>query len=494
MISIGLVEEPPSAGPVPPGRDTGMDEAALGSDDDRRRTGLTRTLARLRAEIARLGVGDRITSSRALMHELGVSPLTVRRAVAQLVAEGVLTSRPGAGTYVARGRRSPVGSTEWQHAALGASPVQLAGLRELNSAPTAPGLSLAANAADRTLRADARVGAATARAARRPGAWSPPPRGGIPDLRSWFADELGLESEHVWIAGGCQGALSATFRAIVPSGSPILLEEPTYPGAVAIAKSAGMIPIAVPADEHGVIPSLLAEAFEKTRARLAYMQPTFANPDGRVLSEARRREVVELAAAAGAFIVEDDWARWLSYERPPPPPLIRDDADGHVISITSLTKAAAPSLRVGAIAARGMVLQRIARMRAVDDLFVPCVLQESALDFVTSPGWKSHLRSLSVHLAERMDRLQVSLATHLPPLHWSRPRGGLFTWLELPLGVDEDAIHRRARDAGVFTQVGRIFELSDPEVPHLRLSIGGLDAARMDEAVERLAGAIEPVI
>lgn len=454
-------------------------------------SGVARAVARLRAEISRLKVGDRVPSSRFLMRELGIGPETVRRAVAQLVSEGALATRPGAGTFVSRGKLGLPGDTGWQRLALGSSPVQLAGLEELSEHAGPHSLSLDGNTLDHMLRPEDRIARAMCRAARRPGAWSPPPYGGLPDLRSWFARELGVEKENVWISGGCQSALSAAMRAIVPSGSPVLFEVPTYPGAVAVARSAGMVPVPVPADENGVLPDLLARAFEQTASRVAYLQPRYANPDGRVLSEERRSQVLDVAHRAQAFVIEDDWAHWLGHEQPPAPPLIAGDANGHVVTVLSLTKSTAPSFRVGAMVARGLVLQRLARMRSVDDLFVPCVLQEAAMELVNGPGWQSHVRALSNALRQRMSELQVSLARHLPRLRYNTVRGGFFVWLELPSGCDADVLARHAASLDVAITSGRIFELGEPEVSHVRLSVAQIDPSLIDEAVCRLAQAFE---
>jgi DNA-binding transcriptional MocR family regulator len=427
------------------------------------------------------------------MAALGVGPVTVRRAVAHLVAEGLLTTRPGTGTFVARPARRPTSDTAWQQVALGDSPVDPAGLDVAVRMRDAGAVPLATGYPAEPLRTDGRVAAALARAARRPGAWDPPPPMGIRELRSWFGHEIGVDPDDVLIVPGGQAALSATVRAVVPSGSPVLFETPTYPGALAVARSAGLVPVPVPVDRDGVRPDLLERAFATTGARLLYMQPTYANPDGRVLAQERRGDVLAVAAAAGAFVVEDDWARWLSYGPVPPPPLIRDDADGHVITLTSLTKTIAPSLRVGAVAARGPVLQRVAAMRLVDDHFMSRPLQEAAVDLVTSAGWPSHLRTLRAGLRERVDVMAVALARHLPECRFVVPEGGLSIWLELPAGVDDLEATDRALTAGAAVLPGRIFEVGEAEPAHLRLSFAATEPRLIERGVEALARSL-PVL
>ncbi len=452
---------------------------------------IDRTIQALRHHISRRSFGDPMPSSRSLRSELGVGPVTVRRAVAQLVGEGLLTTRPGVGTFVSIPERRAIADTNWQQVALGASPVDPSGMAAISRSEHPGVLPMAMGYPDPSIRPDTRIAAAMARAARRPDAWSAPPHEGLPELRSWFASEIGVDPDDILISNGCQGALSATMRALIPSGSPVLFSVPTYPGALAVARSAGLIPIPVPIDDRGIRPELLERAFETTGARLLYLQSTFANPDGHVLSPDRRGEVLDIATAAGAFVLEDDWARWLGHGPTPPPPLIRDDTDGHVITISSLTKAAAPSLRIGAVAARGPVLHRIGAMRLVDDRFISRPLQETAVELVTSTGWRNHLQAFATTLRRRSETLGVSLVSRLPDCTFQRPEGGLCLWLRLPGGVDESLVVERGLAQGVAVSPGSYFVIGESEHPHVRLSIAAIDESEIDEGVRRLASAID---
>jgi DNA-binding transcriptional MocR family regulator len=343
---------------------------------------------------------------------------------------------------------------------------------------------------DASLRPDGRIAAALARSARRPQAWSLPPPEGIPELRAWFASEIGVEREDVIVSSGIQGAISATMRALLPAGSPVLFVVPTYPGALAAARSAGLVPVPVPCDGMGVIPALLERAFARTNARLAYLQPTFANPDGQCLSANRRAEILRIANRAGAFLLEDDWARWLSHGPLAPPPLIRDDAHGHVITLTSLTKVGAPSLRVGAIAARGPVLRRIASMRLVDEFFVSRPLQDASVEFVTSAGWRSHLRLLSEELRERASTLAAAVVKHIPACSFDLPKGGNSLWVRLPAGMDDKVIAEEALAQGVAVSPGSAYTISEQQDRNLRLSFVSISTSSIDEAVRRLSLAV----
>ncbi len=441
--------------------------------------------------------GERLPSTRELTARYGVSPVTLSRALAGLAAEGVLVTRPGSGTYVAEWSRRHTAAPadlSWQTLALGDRTIDATSIGFLLQTEGIEAVSLAGGYPHPSLLPNRALGAALARAARRADAPERPPPTGIATLRAWFARSLGaaLSPEDVLITGGAQAALSAAFRAIAPAGAPVLLESPTYVGAIAVARAARLRVIPVPTDEDGVQPELLAAAFAATGARLFYCQPTFQNPTGSVLAADRREQVLAAAREAGAFVIEDDFARWLGHERPAPPPLLADDTDGHVVHVASLTKAISPNLRIGALVARGPVAERLRALRLVDDFFVPRALQEAALELVSAPAWHAHLARLGGALAERRTALLAALSAQLPDARVGRaPDGGLHLWVRLPDCVDDVALAAQARAADVLVSPGRPYFSAEPPAPHLRLSFAAVhDLGELSEGVRRLAGAL----
>ena len=172
---------------------------------------------------------------------------------------------------------------------------------------------------------------------------------------AWFAREIGsgrvFTPHEVIVCPGGQAAIACTLRALVPQGRPLLVEAPTYTGAIAAARASGLELVPVATDADGVRPDLLADAFHRSGATAFYCQPTFSNPSGAILSAERRTQVLDVAAQARAFIIEDDWERDLYMGSAPRPPLAVEDQHGHVVYIRSLAKSAAPGLRVAAIMA-----------------------------------------------------------------------------------------------------------------------------------------------
>ena len=435
--------------------------------------------------------GARLPSVRELMRVHGASPVTVQRAIAGLAAEGLVTPRPGRGTFVAAPRASD-GPPDlgWQEVALGGPGPGTGGLMELLALPPEGSLALSTGYLDATLQPTAALGASLARAGRRPGAWERPAIEGVGALRAWFARAAGgrFTAHDIVICPGGQAALVTAVRALAAARGTVLVESPTYRGALAGVRAAGLTPLPVPSDADGIRPELLAEALERTGARVVYLQPLHANPHGADLAAGRRAEVLAIAAAAGAFLVEDDWARDLTIDGPAPPPLAADDTDGHVVYVRSLSKSASPGLRVAAVAARGPAGARLRAARVVEDLFVSAPLQHAALDLVSSPGWRRHLKALRSGLGERRDALVGAVRRELGAQALERvPTGGLHLWVRLPDGTDEAALIAAAARAGVIVSGGGPSFAAEPTGPHLRLSFGGAPPDVLVEGVSRLA-------
>ena len=435
--------------------------------------------------------GTRLASVRELMALHKVGPGTVQQALAELKREGLLTAQPGQGTFVAeRAQPPPSRDASWQSVTLGPPRGFSRSLAELVALPPPGVAALSSGYLPADLQPVALLQGALSRAARRPGVWDRLSVEGSEPLRAWFAQDLGIamSPDDVVICPGTQAALSCAFRALAEPGAAVLVESPAYLGALAAARAAELRITPVPCDSEGVRPDLLEEAFARTGARLFYGQPLYANPHGAVLAPSRRGEVLALLERYGAFMIEDDWARDLSIDGHPPPPLAAADDHGHVVYVRSLSKPAAAGLRIGALAARGPAAARLRAARVVEDFFVAGPLQEAALEIVGSPGWKRHLKSLRGELRRRRDALIDSVARRLPDVTVpAPPAGGLHLWVGLRDGVDDDEVARAALRAGVLVSAGSQWFPTEPGGSFLRLTFAALAPADLDAAVRSLA-------
>jgi DNA-binding transcriptional MocR family regulator len=462
-------------------------------------------VGRLRAEAAACGPGGRLPASRLLVKRWGISPVTLSRAVTVLTAEGVVVSRPGAGVFVSD--RAPRRSQEpadlsWQQDALSGDRPAVTAMMRMLAAPVDV-VDLSTGYLHESLQPSKALADAVGRAGRRPGTWTRAPAEGIPELRAWFAADIGgreglLGANDVLITSGGQSALVTALRALTDPGQAVLVESPTYPGTLAAAGAAGLRYVPVPVDADGIRVELLAEAFAESGARVLVCQPLFQNPTGAVLAPARRAQLMDAVRAAGAFVIEDDFTRRLVHDDAPdlPQPLAADDPDGHVVHIRSLTKPTSPSLRISALTARGPAFERLRDTHVVNSFFVPRPMQETAVELMTSPSYATHLRRLATALRERREATTRSLAERCPHLtiHAVRP-GGYHVWTSLPDGVrDEEAAAAALRHA-VSVSPGSAFYLPGGVDRHLRLSY--VAAASPDEivrGVERLGEAVRRLL
>ncbi|MFE3444426.1 PLP-dependent aminotransferase family protein [Nocardia sp. NPDC059180] len=442
----------------------------------------SRIVADLRAWIATAAPGAKLPSTRELVAQHGVSPVTVQKALRTLASQGMIESRPGIGTFVRAVRVARPNDYGWQTAALG-SPVgrtpQLAAA--LRTAPN-DAIALHSGYPDQELLPERLVRTAFSRAARSAAAMSRPPVAGLPELQAWFASELGAAApvgvalpahNDAIVIPGSQSGLSSVFRALVGAGQPLLIESPTYWGAMLAANQAGIQVVPVPSGSGGPDPDELDRAFERTGARAFYAQPNFANPTGaRWPSEVADR-VLEIVRSHGAFLIEDDWAHDFGITAEPVPVAARDDT-GHVVYLRSLTKSVSPAVRIAAIIARGPARERILADTQAESMYVSGLLQSVALDVVTQPAWRNHLRTLRHQLAARRDLLVDALHNHAPRAHVTAvPEGGLNLWLRLPDATDLARLVRDCDADGVIVAAGDEWFPAEPTGPYLRLNYSG---------------------
>ncbi|GAA1997835.1 PLP-dependent aminotransferase family protein [Catenulispora subtropica] len=462
---------------------------------------LAEVLAR---EIAPLPDGTRIATHRELVRRFNASGTTVSQALALLTQRGLISSRPGAGTFRTDIRPLPSErDTSWQEPALelSAQDASAAGVVRGFKASALMGMlspagpdvvDLNGGYLHPELQPLAALAGALSRAAKHPEAWARPPVGGVPELRDWFAADIGggLSRHDILICGAGQSALATAMRALAQPGDRVLIESPTYPGTIAAAHAAGLRAVPVPVDHEGMRSDYLEQALQRTGARLVVVQPLFQNPTGACMSPTRRREVRDAAHRHQAFVVEDDFVRLLAHADagPVPPPMIADDPHGTIVHIRSLTKATSPNLRVGALAARGPVLARLRSAQVVDTLLVPAPLQLTALEVVTAPSWRRGLRTLSTALRHRrevaLSAAEAAFGAHALAL---RPHGGYHLWVALPAHLDDEQFAATALSSGVLVTPGTNYYAGDNGAPHVRISyVAAPSATDVDEAVRRL--------
>ena len=428
--------------------------------------------------------------------------MTVQRALRDLTTSGLIESRPGVGTFVRAVRTARPSDYAWQTAALRSPRARIQAVSTaMRSAPNDV-IALHAGYPDRELLPERLVRSALTRAARSESALSRPPVAGLPDLQSWFAQELGAMTPvgvtpptpgDVIVLPGSQSGLSSVFRALATGEQPLLMESPTYWGAIAAAAQAGVRVVPVPASPEGPDPDEVARAFEETGARLFYAQPTYANPTGAQWSTDRAERILETVRDHGAFLIEDDWAHDFGITTTPRPVAAQDDA-GHVVYLRSLTKSVSPALRIAAVIARGPVRERIQADRGAESMYVSGLLQTAALDVVTQPAWRAHLRGVREQLRARRDLLVGSLGNHAPAAHVDHvPAGGLNLWARMPDGTDLERLGVECERRGLLIAPGTEWFPAEPAGPFLRLNYSGPNPAAFPDGARILGEALDAI-
>lgn len=458
-----------------------------------------RIVAGLREWIAAAPPGAKLPSTRALVAEYGASPVTVQQALRVLVGRGIVETRPGVGTFVRAVRTARTTDHGWQAAALGAvgdpAPQVQAALRT----PPNDLISLHAGYPDRELLPERLVRAAFGRAGRDDSAVVRPPTAGLPELQTWFAAELGSAgradvappaASDVLVLPGSQSGLGTIFRAIVGTGGTLLMESPSYWGAIQAAAQVGVRVVPIPSSTNGPDPETLERAFRRTGARAFYAQPNFANPHGAQWTPELVDRVLDVVRANGAFLVEDDWAHDFGIETRSAPVAARDDS-GHVVYLRSLTKSVSPAVRVAGLVARGPVRDRLLADAQAQSMYVSGALQTIAHDVVTQPAWRTHLRGVRHQLAVRRDLLVAALREHAQTARLDLvPKGGLNLWLRLPDGTDAHRLARDCEDLGVVVAPGQNWFPDRAPGAYLRLNYSGPDPAFFAEGARIIGAAL----
>jgi GntR family transcriptional regulator/MocR family aminotransferase len=468
----------------------------------------------------RLAPGARLPATRALAAQLGVSRNTVVNAFEQLLAEGYISGRTGSGTYVAATLPDDLLTARATHIPM---PFGNAGVTRAGGAaraPSARGRSLAATpvSAMSASPQEARTGSALrvfrhglpaldefpgaqwARlAARR---WRRPPREllgygdptGYAPLREALAAYLQASRavrctpEQVLIVSGSQQALDLAARVLLDPGDAAWIEDPGYVGARGALLSAGARVVPVPVDGDGL--DVAAGIARCPGARLAYVSPSHQYPLGATLSLSRRLALLEWAARAGAWILEDDYDSEFRYAGRPLASLQGLDGEARVIYIGTFSKVLFPALRLGYVVAPPDLVDALAAARALADRHAPTLDQAVLADFIAEGHFARHIRRMRGLYAERQAAL-VAAARALDGLLEVRPaEAGMHLMGWLPPGVDDDTAARAAAEHGVDALALSAHALERPARGGLLLGYAAFDAPALRAGVRRLGAAL----
>jgi 2-aminoadipate transaminase len=304
-----------------------------------------------------------------------------------------------------------------------------------------------------------------------------------------------VDPDDVVVTTGSQHALDLLVRVMVDPGDVVVVESPSYVGALGVLRSYEADVRHVATDADGVVPEALVDlvAAERTagrRVKALYVVPHHQNPSGVTTSAARRDALVEACRRLDLLLVEDDPYALLGFDSEPLPAMQVRDGDG-VVYLGSFSKTFAPGLRVGWAVAPPALRAKLVLAAEASVLCPSAFSQRVVATYLRSSDWRAHVKVLRSLYRERRDALLGALARHLPDAEVTRPDGGFFTWVGLPPGVDAAAMLPRAVAARVAYVPGTAFHADGGGAAHARLSFCYPPPERIVEGVRRLAGVVQ---
>ncbi len=312
--------------------------------------------------------------------------------------------------------------------------------------------------------------------------------------------------EHVMITSGSQQALDLIGKLLINPGDRVLVEAPTYLGALQAFNVYGAEYLCVPSDEDGLRTDLLEEPL-RFGPKFMYVLPNFQNPGGTTLAEGRRHELVLLAERFGIPIIEDDPYGQLRYEGEHLTPLVvldrdnlrrrdRDYSIGNVIYLSTFSKTLSPGLRLGWIVAPPEVIVKLVQLKQGSDLHTSTFGQMVAYEVAKDGFLNEHIKVIRRVYGERRDVMLRALEEYFPPeVTWTRPLGGLFLWVTLPAGMDSHQLFEAALKENVAFVPGDSFYsgngFASEGLRHFRLNFSNAEPEKIREGIRRLSVAIK---
>lgn len=316
--------------------------------------------------------------------------------------------------------------------------------------------------------------------------------------RQFSRYELPVTADDVLITAGSQQGLDLIGRILLDPGDRVLVEAPTYLGALQAWNAYQAEFATIPTDQHGMRTDLLAGILSRERVKFIYALPNFQNPTGRTLPEERREELVEVAARFGVPIVEDDPYGQLRYDGESLTPLIALDArqreslnDGNVLYLGTFSKTLCPGFRVAWTVGPRAVIGRMVQGKQGSDLHTSTFAQMVAYETARGGFLETHVRTLRGVYRERRDLMLRLMEKLFPPgVQWTRPEGGLFLWVTLPEGMDAAYLLEKAVESRVAFVPGSAFFPHGGGENTFRMNFSNATPRQIAEGIKRLAAVL----
>lgn len=448
-------------------------------------------------ESGALKPGDRIPSLRQMSTRMRVSVTTVSQAYVELESRGVIEARPKSGFFVrtnfrrlppppAAREKTPIEPREVNRGELISTVRDLLGRKDILPFGVAsldvsvlPGKELS------------RIMAAVVR--------EDPGRvmgyemvGGNPELRRQIAFRCidagaTVMPEDIIVTTGAMEAISIAVRCLTRPGDAVVIQSPAYYSFLQLLDTLGLRVIEVSSrPDGGIHPGELYDAVSQYDVKACVLNPNFNNPDGSLMSDEDKQEVVELLAKKEIPLIEDDVSGDIHFGPGRPTVCKKYDRRGLVMVCSSFSKTIAPGYRVGWLIP-GRFLERARTIKADTTVCTASPTQAAIAEFLRTGKYERHLKKLRAAIEKQMQTLQLAVSRYFPPeTKVTRPTGGLVLWVELPGHVDSREYFFRARAEGISVVPGLIFSTFDKYRSFIRLTCRGIWNKEIEKGIERL--------
>ena len=321
---------------------------------------------------------------------------------------------------------------------------------------------------------------------------------GYAPLREWVAQDLlkqgmNVSPDQVLITTGSQQGLDLVAKILIDAGSRILVETPTYLGALQAFTPMEPVAVGVNSDDHGVDAADLRAKVGTgaDKARFVYLLPNFQNPTGRTMTEERRAAVAQVAVETGLPIIEDNPYGDLWFDAPPAPSLSSRHPEGSVY-LGSFSKILAPGLRLGYLVAPPALYPKLLQAKQAADLHTPSFNQRVVAEVLKDGFIERHVPTIRALYKQQCEAMLAALDREMVGLglSWNRPVGGMFLWVQLPKGLKAIPLLAKAVDKGVAFVPGSAFYAGDANESTLRLSFVTATVDQINTGMKALAAAI----
>ena len=311
--------------------------------------------------------------------------------------------------------------------------------------------------------------------------------------------DIGIETpiSQLIITNGSQQGLDLISKVFINKGDKVIVESPTYMGAINAMKYYEPEFIEVETDENGMRMDSLSKALEvNSNVKFIYTIPDFQNPTGNVLAEDRRIKMIELAEKHNVMIVEDNPYFYLRYDGRPIPPIKHYDTSNRVIYLGSSSKILCPALRIGWVIADMDVINSVVYLKQASDLQNSELTQSIAANYLLSNDIMAHIETMNLLYKKKKDLMLQKIRETFPPeIKYTTPQGGLFLWLTFPDGIDALDLFNQMKDT-----IKVIFVPGNPFYPYgghpntARISFATVSEEEIETGITRMGAMLTDLL